>query len=287
MSINRSIASPRLILTAQGTIRPLADRPFDPEAFLEAADKPTLSPLLAVAGIVLGVIALFVVWRLASSLLAPASPPVAVLRTTTPTGAVALVVATPEPVLMETDRPVPVTTVTAPAFVVITNTPTAASVRELLERTIAEATRTVTAGPPTAIPLGVVTATSAPTSTPYPLNTETAQAQIIMITVEALTTGTWTPAPALAQAEPPPSATPSVTPAASFTPYVDADRYADGGSNAAATAADGNAAVAVWDYAGSDHPRGGCACGRRAGAIRQRAPGARHCVSGHCSRVGR
>ena len=182
---------------------PSADRPFDPEAFLEAADKSSLSPLRAVAGIVLGVIALFLVWRLASTLLTPASPPVAVLRTTTPTGAVALVVATPEPVLMETDRPVPVTTVTAPAFVVITNTPTAASVRELLERTIAEATRTATAGPPTAIPPGVVTATSAPTSTPPPLNTETAQAQIVMITVEALTTGTWTPAPArLARSHP-------------------------------------------------------------------------------------
>lgn len=191
---------------------PSADRPFDPEAFLQAAAKPSPSPLRVVAGMVLGVIALVVVWRLVSALLPPASPPVAGLKTTTPTGAVALVVATPESVLVETDRPKPITTATAPTFVVITNTPTAASVSELLERTIAEATRTATAGPPTAIPVGVVTATSAPTLTPYPLNTETAQAQIVMITVEALTTGTWTPAPAVVLAK-----TPTLSPAPTFT----------------------------------------------------------------------
>ena len=250
---------------------------------MEAADKSSLSPLRAVAGIALGVIALVVVWRLASSLLAPASPPLAVLTTTTPTGAVALVVATPEPVLMETDRPLPVTTVPAPAFAVITNTPTAATVLELLNRTIAEATRTATAGPPTAIPSGVVIATSAPTSTPFPLNTETAQAQIIMITVEALTTGTWTPAPRC------PGRTPPHTyghPDRIVHAYADTDRDTDG-RGSRHIAADRNATVAVWDHAGSDQPRGGCACSRRAGAIRQRAPGPRHRVPGHCCRVGR
>ena len=53
---------------------PSADRPFDPEAFLEAADKPSPSPLRVVAGIVLGVIALVVVWRLASALLTTCQP---------------------------------------------------------------------------------------------------------------------------------------------------------------------------------------------------------------------
>lgn len=96
-----------------------------------------------------------------------------------------------------------VTATPTPTFVVVTNTPTANSIFELLDRVINEATRTATAGPPTAFPPGVVTATPTWTSTPIPLNAETAQAQVVLVTIQAITTGTWTPAP---------TATPAGTP---------------------------------------------------------------------------
>jgi hypothetical protein len=97
-----------------------------------------------------------------------------------------------------------VTATPTPPWAVVTNTPTAQSIFQLLERVIVEATRTATAGPPTPLPAGVATATPTRTSTPVPLNAETAHARIIMVTIEALTTGTWTPTY---------TATPSATPA--------------------------------------------------------------------------
>ncbi len=89
-----------------------------------------------------------------------------------------------------------VTATPTATFVAVTNTPTARTIFELLERVINEATRTATAGPLTPFPPGYATATPTRTSTPVPQNPETAQAQVIMITIQAITTGTWTPTPA-------------------------------------------------------------------------------------------
>lgn len=97
-----------------------------------------------------------------------------------------------------TFTPLPADHVTAtpiPPQAVVTNTPTAASIFQLLNRAIFEATRTATAGPPTPWPAGLVTATPTRTGTPTPANAETAQARIIMVTIEALSHGTWTPTP--------------------------------------------------------------------------------------------
>jgi hypothetical protein len=102
-----------------------------------------------------------------------------------------------------------VTATPTATFVAVTNTPTAGSIFELLDRVIAEATRTATAGPPTPFPPGVATATPTRTSTAVPQNFETAQAQVIMITVEAIAVGTWTPTP---------TRTPTATAAAAGTP---------------------------------------------------------------------
>lgn len=88
-----------------------------------------------------------------------------------------------------------VTATPTATFVVVTNTPTAGSIFELLDRVIAEATRTATAGPPTPFPPGVVTATPTWTATPEPQNAETAQALVILATIQAITTGNWTPTP--------------------------------------------------------------------------------------------
>lgn len=106
-----------------------------------------------------------------------------------------------------------VTATPTPTFVVVTNTPTASTIFELLERVIAEATRTATAGPPTPFPPGVVTATPTWTSTPFPLNEETALAQVIQVTIQAITTGTWTPTPTatVGTPEPPISSPPGIT----------------------------------------------------------------------------
>lgn len=103
-----------------------------------------------------------------------------------------------------------VTATPTATFAVVTNTPTARTIFELLDRAIAEATRTATAGPPTPFPPWVVTATATPTRTPEPLNAETAQARIVLITVEALIYGAWTPTPTATRI--PPSQT-GVTPA--------------------------------------------------------------------------
>lgn len=95
-----------------------------------------------------------------------------------------------------TFTPLPADYVTAtptPPWAVVTNTPTAETIFQLLNRVIAEATRTVLAGPPTPLPTNVATATPTRTGTPTPANAETAQARIIVVTIEALTTGTWTP----------------------------------------------------------------------------------------------
>lgn len=88
-----------------------------------------------------------------------------------------------------------VTATPTPTFIVVTNTPTASSIFELLDRVIAEATRTATAGPPTPFPPGVATATPTATRTPVPLNEETAVAQVLQVTIEAIVFGTWTPTP--------------------------------------------------------------------------------------------
>lgn len=111
-----------------------------------------------------------------------------------------------------------VTATPTPPWLVVTNTPTAQSIFQLLDRVIAEATRTATVGPPTPWPTNVATATPTRTGTPTPANAETAQARVIMVTIEALTTGTWTPtytatptgaAPAISAS----TATPTATPA--------------------------------------------------------------------------
>lgn len=116
-----------------------------------------------------------------------------------------------------------VTATPTATFVAVTNTPTASTIFELLERVIAEATRTAVAGPPTPFPSGVATATPTRTSTPVPQNDETAQAQVLMVTIQAITTGTWTPTPAAeiggtpeitTPAGSPPTATPTGTPPA-------------------------------------------------------------------------
>ena len=105
--------------------------------------------------------------------------------------------------------PLPTDYVTATptaTFVVVTNTPTANTIIELLERVILEATRTATAGPPTPWPPGVVTAT--PTRS-APQNAATAEAQVILVTIEAIVNGNvWTPTPT------------ATRPAASGTPVV-------------------------------------------------------------------
>ena len=111
-----------------------------------------------------------------------------------------------------------VTATPTPPWAVVTNTPTAFSIYQLLERAIAEATRTAVAGPPTPLPTGVATATPTRTGIPTPGNAETAQARVIMVTIEALTIGTWTPtytatptgaAPAGGAATSTPTATPA------------------------------------------------------------------------------
>lgn len=102
--------------------------------------------------------------------------------------------------------PLPTDYVTAtptPTFIVVTNTPTASTIFELLDRVIAEATRTVTAGAPTPFPPGVATATPTATRTPFPLNEETAVAQVIQVTIEAIAIGTWTPTPTATSAAAP------------------------------------------------------------------------------------
>lgn len=114
-----------------------------------------------------------------------------------------------------------VTATPTATFVVVTNTPTASDIFALLDRVIAEATRTATAGPPTPFPPGVATATPTRTSTPAPQNFETAQAQIIMVTVQAITTGTWTPTPTAGPGTPVPTLAPAeIAPASSLTETV-------------------------------------------------------------------
>lgn len=111
-----------------------------------------------------------------------------------------------------------VTATPTATFVVVTNTPTANNIFDLLERVITEATRTATAGPPTPFPPGVVTATPTRTSTPVPQNFETAQAQIVMVTIQAITTGTWTPTPTAGAGTPEPPPTPAeISPTVSLT----------------------------------------------------------------------
>lgn len=108
--------------------------------------------------------------------------------------------------------PLPADYVTATptaTLVVVTNTPTAASIQALLNRVIAEATRTATAGPPTPFPAWVVTATPTRTPVPTPVNEATAQARVIMVTIEAIAYGTWTPTP---------TRTPTGTPTLPVTP---------------------------------------------------------------------
>lgn len=105
--------------------------------------------------------------------------------------------------------PLPTDYVTATptaTFVVVTNTPTASTISELLDRVIVEATRTATAGPPTPWPAGVVTATPA---RPAPQNAATAEAQVILVTIEAIVEGNvWTPTATATR--PAPSGTPVV-----------------------------------------------------------------------------
>lgn len=108
-----------------------------------------------------------------------------------------------------TATPLPTDYITAtptPPLTVVTNTPTANSVQALLQRVIAEATRTAIAGPLPPLPFGVVTATPTQTPLPTPRNEETAQARVIMQTIEAIMYGTWTPIPT-----PTPPATPTAT----------------------------------------------------------------------------
>jgi uncharacterized protein YraI len=113
-----------------------------------------------------------------------------------------------------------VTATPTATFVAVTNTPTAGSIFELLDRVIAEATRTATAGPPTPLPPGVATATPTRTSTPVPQNAETAQAQVVMITIEAIAFGAWTPTPTATAASTPGSAgdSPAATATAATAP---------------------------------------------------------------------
>jgi hypothetical protein len=73
---------------------------------------------------------------------------------------------------------------------VVTNTPVPTTIATLLAQVIAEATRTVEAGPPLPLPPGVVTATpTLPVSGPVD-NEQTAVAQAALATIIALTTGT-------------------------------------------------------------------------------------------------
>ena len=118
-----------------------------------------------------------------------------------------------------------VTATPTPPWAVVTNTPTAETIFQLLNRVIAEATRTAVAGPPTPLPTNVATATPTRTGTPTPANAETVQARIIMVTIEALTTGTWTPTYTATPTGTPPAAgapaaltpTPQVAPLATVT----------------------------------------------------------------------
>jgi hypothetical protein len=142
--------------------------------------------------------------------------PLVVAPTATPengaTAAALAAYATAVAITTGTFTPLPADYVTAtptPPWAVVTNTPTAQSIFQLLDRVIAEATRTAVAGPPTPLPAGVATATPTRTGTPTPANAETAQARIIMVTIEALTTGTWTPTY---------TPTPTATPGAALTP---------------------------------------------------------------------
>ena len=113
-----------------------------------------------------------------------------------------------------------VTATPTPPWVVVTNTPTAQSIFQLLNRVIAEATRTAVAGPPTPLPTGVATATPTRTGTPTPANAETAQARIIMVTIEALTIGTWTPTYTATPTGTPPAAATAAPGALTPTPQV-------------------------------------------------------------------
>lgn len=113
-----------------------------------------------------------------------------------------------------------VTATPTPPWAVVTNTPTAQSIFQLLNRVIAEATRTAVAGPPTPLPTGVATATPTRTGTPTPANAETAQARIIMVTIEALTIGTWTPTYTATPTGAPPATGATVSAALTPTPQV-------------------------------------------------------------------
>lgn len=107
-----------------------------------------------------------------------------------------------------------VTATPSATLVVVTNTPTAASIQALLNRVIAEATRTATAGPPTPLPAWVVTATPTRTPVPTPGNEQTAQARVILVTIEAIIYGTSTPTPTRTPTgtpTPPVTATPTAT----------------------------------------------------------------------------
>lgn len=150
---------------------------------------------------------------------------------TTPTsgplnGATALVIAqyaTAVAMTTGTATPLPTDYITAtptPPLTIVTNTPTASSIQALLNRVIAEATRTAVAGPLPPLPLGVVTATPTATPIPTPANVQTAQARVIMQTIEAIMYGTWTPV-AVPTSPAPPTATPAAqsnTPAAATGP---------------------------------------------------------------------
>ncbi len=103
------------------------------------------------------------------------------------------VYATAQALTTGTWTPIPDYAVTAtptPILAVVTNTPTAENVATQLAYAIAEATRTVEAGPPVVSLPGVTTATPTPLSLGPAANEQTAVAQAAYATISALTTGT-------------------------------------------------------------------------------------------------